>query len=403
MATEASDTLHAAVQDAIGRSQGPRFWDWPNEDFNLLARRLFAYQFASCAPFAHYCWVRGVEPNEALDWTEIPPVPTEIFKTVDLFAASAPADAGLVFQTSGTTEGTRGRHYLRHAETYEASLGPWLEAFLIPSGGRPRVVVLAPTQAQAPDSSLSHMLQWAHDRCGGKGSAFFWDGSGPRIEEAYRALQSSCEEACPVLLLGTARAVQALLEYILDGVSERALNLPQGSGLMETGGFKGASSSLSPDSLREGLSDALGLPSEAVVSEYGMTELGSQGYQPSLRMGADPETSARFGPVLAQPGGPEGLVDAFGVPRLYAFPPWCRVRAVEPSSLEILPMGKRGLLCFWDLSNVDSVLCVQTADLGVVLPEGVVLYGRAPGAPPRGCSLAVDEILRGRSSGEGSA
>ena len=31
----------------------------------------------------------------------------------------------------------------------------------------------------------------------------------------------------------------------------------------------------------------------------------------------------------------------------------------------------------------------------VHLPEGVLLHGRAGGSTPRGCSLAVDEILRG--------
>jgi hypothetical protein len=68
---------------------------------------------------------------------------------------------------------------------------------------------------------------------------------------------------------------------------------------------------------------------------------------------------------------------------------------VDPDNLDPLPLGERGLLCFWDLSNVDSALAVLTADEGIVQSEGVSLLGRSPGATPRGCSLAVEEILSG--------
>jgi hypothetical protein len=46
-----------------------------------------------------------------------------------------------------------------------------------------------------------------------------------------------------------------------------------------------------------------------------------------------------------------------------------------------------------DLANVDSVIALQTEDLGVWLDDGFEILGRSAGAEPRGCSLAVEEVL----------
>jgi hypothetical protein len=65
-----------------------------------------------------------------------------------------------------------------------------------------------------------------------------------------------------------------------------------------------------------------------------------------------------------------------------------------------VPTGEPGLLQHFDLANLHSVLAVQTEDIGTVDERGVLLLGRAAGAPPRGCSLATDELLRAaRSTG----
>jgi len=41
---------------------------------------------------------------------------------------------------------------------------------------------------------------------------------------------------------------------------------------------------------------------------------------------------------------------------------------------------------------------VQTEDLGVELDDGFRLLGRSAGAPPRGCSIAMDMLLRDRDA-----
>jgi len=228
------------------------------------------------------------------------------------------------------------------------------------------------------------------DRRGGPGSSFYWDAGGPRLAAAAEAMRDASAGGTPVLVLGTARALQALLEGLVAGTLGSPPVLPRGSRLMETGGFKGAARTLSRDLFYEGLASALSLPVAAIVSEYGMTELGSQGYQPSWLACRDPEAARRFAGLAAAL--PEAT-DALGLARMFVFPPWCRVQAVDADTLALLPDGRRGLLRFWDLANVDSITAVQTADLGVVCDNTVVLSGRAPGSAARGCSLAVDEIL----------
>lgn len=370
-----SDALHARVQRAIrgSRPGGPRFWEWGDRAFDGLARALFAHQFERCPPYRHFCRVRGIAPGALASWEAIPAVPTDVWKDVDL-RAFPPEETAATFLTSGTTRGVRGRHHLRRTDTYAACLGPWLDAFLLPGTPAPRVLALAPSWQEDPASSLSFMIQWAVDRRGAEGSRFLWTADGPDTGAAWDDLATCRREAIPVALMGTSRA----LEELLGARGSERLELPPGSRVMETGGGKGTDGALTGDALRAALGEALGVPREAIVSEYGMTELASQGWHPSLRAAVDGETRARFGRDHE---------------RLFAFPPWCRVRALDPDSLRVLPPGERGLLCFWDLGNVDSILAVLTADEGFVLPQGVCLLGRAQGATPRGCSLAVGEIL----------
>ena len=70
-----------------------------------------------------------------------------------------------------------------------------------------------------------------------------------------------------------------------------------------------------------------------------------------------------------------------------------RVTAVDPITLAALPDGEIGIARLVDLANVDSAVAIQTADRVRVAGDGVALLGRAPGATPRGCSIAIDEML----------
>ncbi|MNC92239.1 hypothetical protein D3C83_86270 [compost metagenome] len=69
--------------------------------------------------------------------------------------------------------------------------------------------------------------------------------------------------------------------------------------------------------------------------------------------------------------------------------------AVDPATLDPLPAGEVGLARFVDLGNVDSAVAIVTQDRVRVTMEGIELLGRQPGALPRGCSLAIEELVLG--------
>ncbi|HWL85820.1 MAG TPA: acyl-protein synthetase, partial [Polyangiaceae bacterium] len=77
----------------------------------------------------------------------------------------------------------------------------------------------------------------------------------------------------------------------------------------------------------------------------------------------------------------------------YLEPPWARIVPVDPVTLEPVEEGAAGIARIEDLMNVDSAFAVLAADRVRRVPGGFELLGRMPGAPPRGCSLTVDEIL----------
>jgi hypothetical protein len=351
----------------------------PPEPFDALALALARYQAAYVSPFARLVRARGVDLDGARAASAIPAVPADVFRLARV-AAHPPEDDMVVFRTSGTTAGAerRGEHPLRTTETYALAALSWGQRFLWPDGPALGAIVLAPPLASQPDSSLGFMLDHFGRTLGGPVSYHLQVDEGGEgrldLDGVARAAEGARAAGRPAIVLATSFA----LVHLLDQRGDRDLRLPAGSRLMQTGGFKGRSREVPADALRAQAADAFGLPPAHVVGEYGMTELGSQLYEGTL--------------VAALSGGGDGR------PGVYHAPPWLRVTAVDPVSLSPVPAGEIGVARFVDLCNVDSAVAVQTADRVRVLDEEgrvVELLGRLPGAPPRGCSIAVDEMLGG--------
>ncbi len=155
--------------------------------------------------------------------------------------------------------------------------------------------------------------------------------------------------------------------HLLDGLAERreTIQLPPGSWVLETGGYKGRSRELAKPELHALITERLGIPRDRIVCEYGMSELSSQAYDLALSSSC-----------LAPP-----------VSRLFQFPPWARVRIISPETGREVGEGETGLLRVFDLANARSVLAIQTEDLAVRRGNGFELLGRSMAAEPRGCSL----------------
>ncbi|HEX2877233.1 MAG TPA: acyl-protein synthetase [Polyangiaceae bacterium] len=371
---EESNRLHERVQRfAAGASA---------DSFEQLALDLARFQASSSVGFGRLLRARGGK-LESID--DIPPVPSDAFRLARVATYAAELDA-VRFFTSGTTGAERGTHAMRRTDTYEQlSLAYGRHALLGPVG-KAVVVALAPPLTQPPSSSLGYMMARFMDQFDGEAlpgaettfssaSSARWllSESGVNLAGLQLAADVAQARGVPVLLLGTAFA----LVQLLDDLAGKRLPLPSDSVVMQTGGFKGRTREVSMEELRAGVADAVQLGSVRVVGEYGMTELTSQLYEGTIA-----ESALAQQKPAASPG-------------IYFEPPWLRVTPVDPVSLSAVVEGEAGLACFTDLGNVDSALRVVTQDLVRREQGGIRLLGRQPGAPARGCSLAIEALLHG--------
>ena len=318
------------------------------EMFETLALQLFARQYALVAPYRRLCDASGATPGAVRRWQDIPAVPAVAFKAFDLSAAPL-TDSRAVFHSSGTTGAEASRHYFDAdgLTLYETSLRAGFRAAL--PNCPPRLWALMPNTEAAPNSSLSHML-------GALGAErFYWDNDAV-LSGALNAVTE------PVALFGTAFAFVQLF----DGISGH-WRVPEGSIVIETGGFKGRSREVPREELYGLFETRLGVPLTNCHSEYGMSEMASQFYGRGLN-------SEKRGPH------------------------WVRTRTIDPLTGEDSVPGAPGLLRHYDLANWNSVQALQTQDLGTLTPSGFLLHGRAPNAEVRGCSLTVEELWTSRSA-----
>jgi hypothetical protein len=342
----------------------------PDELFESLALRIFAYQFERNRPYAAFCQRRGVTPDGLTRWIDIPAVPTAAFKEIDL-VAGLPHEVDAIFRTSGTTRGRRGRHLIPDIAVYHAALLPNFRAHVVPELSEARMLSLIPPPAELSDSSLSHMIGIVVERLGAHDSGYYASGTHGLDERALEnALLECVADGRAVVLLGTSFA----FVHWTDSLRARnaRFELPPGSRIMDTGGYKGRSREVAEDELRAAYATLLGIAPVWCVNEYGMTELCSQFYDSTLREQVE----------LGAPG-----------ERRKMPPRWVRTVVVDPETLAPLPPGSTGLLRHIDLANIGSVVAVQTEDLGEALGDGFRVLGRATGSPPRGCSIAMDELL----------
>ena len=326
--------------------------------FDELAAAAAGFGYERVEPYRRLCDRRGITPEALEDWRAVPAVPTSAFKSLRL-AAAEPRE---IFRSSGTTRGAERRsvHYHPYPDLYRTVIDATFPAACLPAGsGRLPILSLIPDRATAPDSSLSFMAAHVFERHATPGSARAASGSGIDLDVACRWLRARAEGE-PVLVLATALALVLLLDR-LKGGSGGAIRLPPGSRVFETGGFKGQRLKTTPEAVRRRARALLGLASDAVVREYGMTELTSQAY--------------------SRPGGE----------RLRT-PPWMPFRVLDPDTLGEVEEGDTGLLAFFDLANLGSVCHVMTEDLGAREGDGFRLLGRASGAELRGCSLTAEEL-----------
>jgi hypothetical protein len=294
-----------------------------------------------------------------------PALPTDVFRFRRI-ASHPPEQDVRTFRSSGTTSTDRSMHVYSDLSLYDLAARAAARHMLFPDLTAMRLVILAPREDEALDSSLDYMLtrfaEWF-----GSASTWVWRDDALDLEVMTAALLEAEEADEPIALLGTSFA----FVHAEDGLGSRRFELPEGSRVMQTGGYKGRSRQVEADVLLSAISTRYGVRPPFIINEFGATELSSQMYETTLR---------------------ETVFGTAGARRLWV-PPWVRATPVDADSLLPVDGDSVGLLRIDDCANVDSVCCIQTSDLARRHGDGIVVLGRARGATPRGCSLAADQAL----------
>jgi len=299
------------------------------------------------------------------DWRSIPLMPISEFKNNDvgLVLSDRMPFPGVEFHSSGTTQGDKSKHRMYDTETYRKSI---IKGYsnLIEETNTPtfRVIMLSPT---LPHSSLFYMMSYFADQLDYRGvREQFYDFTPESVKQWLEDLK---QEEHPVILFGTSLAFYDL-SLAFEGLDR--IELPYGSRIIETGGWKGRDIQLTPYDLTSKVRVFFSLEFINTIREYSMSEISSQMY-------------------------------AWGRGEInhYHAPHWLNVRTVDPLSQTEVKKGEEGIISFVDLTNVWSCPFILTEDIGVLYNNEygfptLELKGRAVSAPEKGCSLTYAQATR---------
>lgn len=311
------------------------------ENFEERALALFRYQYEHVSIFRSYADL--THRNNPKSLNEIPFLPISFFKTSRIVDQER-NEFDLHFQSSGTGNSGRSQHFVADKQWYDLS---FLLGFSHFFGSVEEYVVLAllPNYVDQGDSSLVYMVDALIQHSRQDLSGFLLNEPGTVIQRYQTAISLGKK----VIIFG--------VSYALLDLAELNMDLSQAI-IIETGGMKGRRKELTKVELHAELMKGLGV--DHVRSEYGMTELLSQGY--SMKDG-------RFQVV-----------------------PWMKILIRDPyDPFSFFPSGRTGGINVIDLANQYSCAFIQTQDLGRKEADGFYLEGRFDEADIRGCNLLVDQ------------
>lgn len=309
--------------------------------FENEALALFRFQAENSPVYRDYLRLLGVKSGSVTRMTDIPYLPIRFFKTHTVETTSFPP--GLCFESSGTTGSVNSRHWVKDPSIYERSFREGFKLFY----GPPRewcIVGLLPSYLERRHSSLVYMVEDLVKESGHPHSGFYLY-EHDKLAERLVALE---REGQKTLLIGVTFG-------LLDFAEAYTFSLKH-TVVMETGGMKGRREEWTREQVHGLLSERLGV--SAVHSEYGMTELLSQGYSSG-----------------------DGIFRSV---------PWMRVLVREEDDpMQVRAQGK-GVLNVIDLANIYSCAFIGTDDVGRVYEDGSFeVLGRMDNSDIRGCSLML--------------
>ncbi len=319
-------------------------------DFEETALAVFQLQHKNCLVYRQFCDILKINPAEIKSVNDIPFLPIEFFKTHMIVTSSVPdsyRDEKLpskLFTSSGTG-GVQSKHHVSDISIYEESFRKGFELFY---GNIQEycLIALLPSYLEREGSSLVYMTNDLIAATKNPDSGFYLH----NLNELSEKLNSLLAKGQKVLLLGVTYALLDLAELISSPLSGEVI-------IMETGGMKGKRKELLREELHQILCEKFGV--NVIHSEYGMTELLSQGYSKG-----------------------NGI---------FQCPPWMKVLVRDVNDpLKILEPGKTGGINVIDLANINSCSFIATQDLGILHNDNsFVISGRFDNSDLRGCNLMV--------------
>jgi phenylacetate-coenzyme A ligase PaaK-like adenylate-forming protein len=320
-----------------------RIFNIQNEnEFTEVALIVFKHQFKNNKVYRSFCDLLYIHPSNITTIEEIPFLPVQFFKSREVI--SSLDEVQEIFTSSGTTGSVTSKHLVTDINFYKES---YLKGFAHFYGNIEEYTVLAllPNYLEREGSSLVFMVDDLIRKSKNLESGFYLD----NIQELAKKLIELDKNGQKILLIGVSFALLDLIEMQQFSLKNTII--------METGGMKGRRKELVREELHVTLQNGFGV--SKIHSEYGMTELLSQGYSKGN-----------------------------GV---FASPPWMKILTRDTEdALTINALGKNGGINVIDLANYNSCSFIATQDLGKVHEnETFEIIGRFDNSDIRGCNLLV--------------
>ncbi|MGJ1267663.1 acyl transferase [Sphingobacterium spiritivorum] len=313
-----------------------------DKQFNDNCLNIFRYQYDHCQPYKQYVDYLHIDTKNITHYTQIPFLPIELFKSQEIITSGSVPQ--VTFSSSGTTGMITSKHLVADAKLYEQSFRKAFKQFY---GDVRDIAVLAllPSYLERSGSSLIYMVDDLIKSSEQPESGYFLYNHA----DLFTALQKLKQKNTKTILFGVTYA-------LLDFVETYEIDFPELI-IMETGGMKGKRKEMIREEVHDLLGEGFNVP--AIHSEYGMTELLSQGYS--------------YGKGIFQ------------------HPNWMKILIRDTNDpLTLTDNSRTGAINVIDLANIYSCSFIATQDLGKIYPDGSFeVLGRFDQSDIRGCNLLV--------------
>lgn len=346
-----------------------------SQDFDDLALEIFRFQAQHNLVYNQYLQHLQIQIDNIKTIKQIPFLPIEFFKTQTVVTGNNPIKT--IFESSGTTGQNTSQHHVADPDFYLEIAEQIFEKFYGKLADF-QILALLPSYLERTNSSLVYMVEHFIKKSNNPNSGFFLNDYEKLAEvlNQFPVINNQFPNS-PIpktLLIGVTFGLLDFAESGTAGVPVDLSFLKDRDDLivMETGGMKGRRKELLREEVHEILTKAFHV--DAIHSEYGMTELLSQGY------------SSGEG-VFELPVSMKILFRDVNDPFSY-------VQNARSGGINVI-----------DLANIDSCCFIETKDLGAVFRDSMLdarfsesnehltskfqILGRFDNSDIRGCNLMI--------------